>query len=37
MTVDRRDFAAYKIHKGHTHFSFAVLGPFQKIQGGYDD
>ncbi|MDZ7759061.1 MAG: PIN domain-containing protein [Desulfovermiculus sp.] len=29
MTVDRRDFAAYKIRKGHTHISFSVLGPFQ--------
>ncbi|MFO7877452.1 MAG: PIN domain-containing protein [Desulfovermiculus sp.] len=27
MTVDRRDFAAYKIRKGHIHISFSVLGP----------
>jgi hypothetical protein len=27
MTVDRRDFAAYKIRKGYTHISFSVLGP----------
>jgi hypothetical protein len=27
MTVDRRDFAAYKIRKGHTHVSFKVCGP----------
>jgi hypothetical protein len=27
MTVDRRDFAAYKIRKGHTHVSFRVCGP----------
>jgi len=29
MTVDRRDVAAYKIRKCHTHISFSVLGPFQ--------
>jgi hypothetical protein len=27
MTVDRRDFAAYKIRKRNTHVSFSVLGP----------
>lgn len=27
MTVDRPDFTAYKIRKGHTHVSFRVCGP----------